>query len=72
MTKGFAIAVMMAAGAMISAAQALGEHPIGDVGDGGTQLGVARRPLPQDLDDRARPAPADQLDRLVEARAQPW
>ena len=51
-------------------AQALGEHPVADLGDRGAQLGEPHPPVEQELDDRAGPAPADELDGAVELRAQ--
>jgi len=50
--------------------QPLRQHPIADVGDGRAQLGKSHPPVQQELDERARPAPADELDRLVKLHAQ--
>ena len=48
---------------------ALGEQPVAELGDGLGDLGEAQRAVvEQDGDDRARPAAADQLDRLVVER----
>jgi hypothetical protein len=51
-------------------AQALRQHAVADLGDGGPQLGEAHPPVQQQLDDRASPAAANELDRPVEPDAE--
>ena len=46
----------------------LGEKPVGELGNGLRDLGEAQRSVHQDAQDRAGPAPADQLDGLVVER----
>src|SRR5262249_14901715 len=51
-------------------AEPLGEHPIADVRDGAAKLGKSHAVVQEQTDDGARPAPADQLDGLVELGAE--
>lgn len=51
-------------------AQAVAEHAVGDVGDGVAQGGEAAARLQEKKDDRPGPPPPDELDGLVEARAE--
>jgi hypothetical protein len=51
-------------------AQTLRQHPIADVGDRDPKLGEPHPSLEEQLDHRARPSAADQLDGAVKSGAQ--
>ena len=51
-------------------AEALGQHPVADIGNKAAYLVIASRPVQQDADDRASPATPQQLNRQVVSRAQ--
>ena len=56
--------------AVLELLEPLAEHPVGDVGDGLAKGGEPAPGLQQHVDDRAAPAPADQLAGAVEVRAE--
>src|SRR5665213_2643929 len=51
-------------------AEALGQEAVGEVGDGGEELVEARGAPDEDAQDGTDPAPADQLDGVLEAGAE--
>ena len=56
---------------LLQLAQALGEQPIGEARHGVDDRGEVVRAVGQRPEDRARPAPADQLDRRLKVGADP-
>jgi hypothetical protein len=51
-------------------AQALRQHAVADLGDGGPQLGEAHPSVQEQLNHRTRPTAADEFDRPVELGTQ--